>query len=52
MYEFAPHLLVLIVGAGLSVVIFIFEIAQSNFREIQGHQPYDHNPIDNFQAWS
>lgn len=40
--EFAPHLLILIVGVGLSVTLFIFEMVKWAVKEIEIHPTRDY----------
>lgn len=40
-YEFAPHLLILVIGMLLSAFIFAYEVIKWNFRELDGHSAND-----------
>lgn len=38
-YEFAPHLIILIIGMGISAIILFFETLNTSFGELKGYQP-------------
>lgn len=44
-YEFAPHLIILAIGMGISLIVWIFELANQNFKG-------NDRDIPRLQAWT